>query len=180
MPWWLMAILLSWTIVSFPLQCIFVEHIHANLRSFYHFKSFYGSANLCLFIIIDEKPLCKTAIRLTCQIRQVTCLLPFNKYMDIFCVADLNQCLVSYEIFQIFSLGAILYQFSKHSNVYLVCLINLGLISIPHAIFGMSRLTVNSICFFDSLLASSILRSRKPLNVWPWNFYQMSSLVRRH
>ena len=46
-------------------------------------------------------------------------------------------------------------------------------------------LTVNSICSFWQL--NSIwgwvvppLRSRKPLDVWPWNFYQTSSSVRRH
>ena len=47
-------------------------------------------------------------------------------------------------------------------------------------------LTINSICSFwqcNSIWGGGTtppLRSRKPLDVWPWNFYQMSSPMGRH
>ena len=51
-----------------------------------------------------------------------------------------------------------------------------------HLLFS---LTVNSICSFwqhTSIwpVIPSPLRSKKPLDVWPWNFYQMSSSFRSH
>ena len=41
---------------------------------------------------------------------------------------------------------------------------------------GTVFLTVNSIWGGGT----TPLRSRKPLDIWPWNFYQMSNSVRRH
>ena len=50
---------------------------------------------------------------------------------------------------------------------------------------GYQDLTVNSICSFwqwTSIwgVVPPPLRSQKLLNVWPWNFYQISSSVKRH
>ena len=46
----------------------------------------------------------------------------------------------------------------------------------------MSTLTVNGICSFwqCNSIWGGHLRSRKLLNVWPWNFYQMLPTMRRH
>ena len=59
------------------------------------------------------------------------CLLPFDKCMNIFCMADFDNFLIFDDIFKIFSFGATPYQFPKHPNVYRVDLINLDLSSIP-------------------------------------------------
>ena len=51
--------------------------------------------------------------------------------------------------------------------------------------FHLESLTVYSICSFWQLtgiwgVVPHPLRSQKPLDVWPWKFYQNSSSVRRH
>ena len=51
--------------------------------------------------------------------------------------------------------------------------------------FQLLLLTINSICSFWQWtgiwgVVPPSLRSRKPLDIWSWNFCQMSSSVRRH
>ena len=55
----------------------------------------------------------------------------------------------------------------------LMILQNFVKLACPEVAFPENRLFKR----FNRLI---ILRSRKPLDVWPWNFYQMSSSVRRH